>query len=212
MEGAIPLREAITRIRSRLTAVGIATAAAAALWAFYTSEELQAKTCALPGPQPFLSDACGSLSLGARPNRAERLAWRDVIKRPGDCAALRAHIAKYPDGAYRQEARDLLEARHVSANGPWVTGQSMIDIYQPRQRRSLASVAAARQSAITDADSLAERECRKQAGVLQARFVRAAATPEDWACDAIGGGVVCGFQGHATCEIETPVEICGAAR
>ncbi|MEO8455942.1 MAG: hypothetical protein ABI454_12365 [Sphingomicrobium sp.] len=135
-----------------------------------------------------------------------------MATRPGDCAALSAHIVKYPSGVYRQQARDLFEARHFSPQGPWLAGQSTIDIYQPRGSLASASETAARQAAIASGNRLAERECRKQSAALQARFVSADATPEDWSCDPIGGGTVCGFHGHAACRIETPVELCGAAR
>lgn len=209
---ATPIRGMIARLWGRFTVVGIVTALAAALWAFYVSDELQAKVCTIPLIQPSLSDACGSLGVGGRPDRGERLAWQQVIQRPGDCAALSAHVAKFPEGAYRQRARDLLEARRVSPQGPWQSNGSMIDIYQPRGSEALASEAAARQAALANGNRLAERECRKQSALLQARFVSATATPEDWACDAIGGGTVCGFHGHAACQIETPVERCGAAQ
>jgi hypothetical protein len=159
-----------------------------------------------------LSDTCGSFGFGGRPIRAERLAWKEVVQRPGDCSALSAHIAKYPEGAYRQQARDLLEARHYSPEGPWLSGNSTIDVYQPRETHPLASETAARKDAIAGGNALAERECRKQSVALQARYVSANATPEDWNCDRIEGGVVCGFQGHATCQIETPVELCGVAK
>ena len=206
------LRGTIGRVRGRVTIVGLATACAAALWAFYSSDELQSKICTVPAIQPAISDACGSLNIGGRPNRSERVAWEAVRRRPGNCGALSAHIAKYPEGAYRQQARDLLEARHISAQGPWLPGESTINIYQPRSALALASESAARHVALTNARRLAERECRKQSAVLKARFVRATATPEDWNCDKIGGGLVCGFHGHAKCQIQTPAELCGAAR
>lgn len=199
-------------VRSRLTTVGILTAAAAGLWAFYSSDELQAKVCAVPALQPSLSDGCGFLGLGNRPTHAERLAWERVAQHPGSCTALTAHIAAYPEGAYRQRARDLLEARHVSASGPWARSQSTLDIYVPRAATPLASEAAARQAAISAAAPMAERECRKQSEVLQARFISARAVPEEWACDRLGSGMVCGFHGHTTCQIETPVEQCGVAQ
>lgn len=206
------LASIIIALRSRLTAVGVATAVVAALWAFYSSGELQAKVCGIPAAQPSLSDSCGYLGLGGRPTKGERLAWETVVKHPGNCAALSAHIAAFPEGAYRQRARDLLEARHVSATGPWAGSQSMLDIYVPRTATPLASEAAARQAALSAAAPMAERECRKQSEVLQARLVSARAVPEEWTCDPLAGGVVCGFHGHATCQIETPVEVCGAAQ
>jgi hypothetical protein len=76
----------------------------AALIAFNTFG-LAAKLCTLPAAQPGLSDGCGGLGLGGRPDRAERLAWE--ARTPGSCPALREHINRFPNGAYRSEAADL---------------------------------------------------------------------------------------------------------
>ena len=54
-----------------------------------------AKICTVPGLQPSLSDACGALRLGNRPNRVERIAWEQLPK--GNCAALRTYVLKYPE-------------------------------------------------------------------------------------------------------------------
>ena len=66
------------------------------------------KICTMPGAQPGLSDSCGALHLGGRPTREERLAW---CAGRGDCQALRAHIDRFPDGAYRSEAVALSRPR-----------------------------------------------------------------------------------------------------
>jgi TIR domain len=207
-----PARGPLARLRARMTVGGMVTAAAAVVWAFWSNSDLQGKICAVPPLQPGLSDVCGAAGFGGRPRREERLAWESLRKKPGDCEALAAHIARYPQGAFRGEAAQLLAARHLSAAGPWAPARSTLDIYVSREAPASRSEASARAAALVRAQPLAERECKKQADALQSRFVSASAAPEDWTCDPIGGGVVCGFQGHATCELEAPVETCGVAR
>jgi hypothetical protein len=90
---------------------------------------LAARLCTIPGPQPGLSDGCGALGLGGRPNRSARLAWES--RTPGSCAALREHISRFSGGAYRSEAADLLTARRTSTLETWVPASRTLALFEP---------------------------------------------------------------------------------
>ena len=80
----------------------------------------QDQVCGVPLLQPQISDMCGALGLGNRPTKAERIAWES--REPGSCAALRTHVERFPDGAYRAEASDMLAARRVTQTEIWTPG------------------------------------------------------------------------------------------
>ncbi len=181
-----------------------AVALAFALNAFHVQNGL----CRVAGLQPGLSDACGALHLGDAPSRAERIAWQ--ARPAGDCEALRAHIARFPDGAYRSQAADLLQGALVSRAETYTPAPRDVRGYVRQSEQAFASVAQAqadaRARALTDAEQIA---CAPHDA-----FERAAGASLDtvrFDCRARPGGQVCAADYAATCKIEARAltERCG---
>jgi len=166
--------------------------------------------CTLPGPQPALSDGCGSIGLGSRPNREERLAWE--ARAPGSCAALREHVARFPDGAYRSVAADLLTARTVTTQESWEPATRKLALFEAAAGKPAKDEAGARTSALERAADTANRLCRDFGAGTLYRFGSASAIAEEWSCERVAGGTICGFEGQAECRLEqkrqTEVESC----
>jgi hypothetical protein len=172
--------------------------AAVALLAFNTFG-MAARLCSIPGAQPGLSDACGSVGIGARPKRAERLAWE--ARPPGSCAALRNHIARFPVGAYRSEAADLLTARKTSVLENWQPATRTLALFVPAPPAAARDEASARSRTLENAAVESERLCRDFGAGTLYRFVAATPVAERWSCTRQGAGMICGFEGHAQCEL-----------
>ncbi|HEY1314117.1 MAG TPA: hypothetical protein VGE92_09570 [Steroidobacteraceae bacterium] len=181
----------------------------AALIAFNTFG-LAARLCTIPGAQPGVSDACGRLGLGGRPIRSERLAWES--RTPGSCQALREHISRFPGGAYRSEAADLLTARRTSTIETWEPASRTLALFEPAGSAAKDEVIA-QAHALESAKADAERLCRGFGAGSLYRFVSASAVAERWSCTRGPQGTVCGFDGHAQCELSvsrrTEREQCG---
>ena len=77
----------------------------------------QDQVCGVPLIAASDLGLCGALGLGNRPTKAERVAWEG--REPGSCAALRTHIERFPQGAYRDKAADMLAARRVTQKEIW---------------------------------------------------------------------------------------------
>jgi hypothetical protein len=169
----------------------------AALIAFNTFG-LAAKLCTLPAAQPGLSDGCGGLGLGGRPDRAERLAWE--ARTPGSCPALREHINRFPNGAYRSEAADLLTARQTSIVETWEPASRTLALFEPAGSPAKDD-GAAQTRALQSAKSDAERLCRGFGAGSLYRYVSSSAVAEHWSCIKSAGGTECGFDGRAMCEL-----------
>jgi hypothetical protein len=178
------------------SSLGVAAFAAFAFNTFGVASHL----CAIPGVQPGLSDACGELRLGARPTRQERLAWEALPA--GSCPALRQHIARFPEGAYRREAADLLTARRVTSDDVWRPGVRQLALFQPASAQGAPSEAAARAQAIADAQGQADNLCRGFAATTAFRFRAATPQPQTWTCEHADGGTVCGFSGAVACQLD----------
>ena len=207
-----PPRGPTKRIARRLMWGGASGAGLvlAALFAFNTFG-LASGVCTMPGPQPELSDGCGGLGLGGRPSRAERLAWETRV--PGSCPALRDHIARFPDGAYRSKAADLLTARKTSVVESWHPTQRMLALFEPARGAAVKDAPAARAIAIQRAKEDADRLCRGFGAGTLYHFISSSAVAERWLCTTTRKGIVCGFDGRAQCELserrDTEQENCG---
>jgi hypothetical protein len=184
-----------------LSGAGLSTAA---LLAFNTFN-VASRVCTIPGPQPGLSDTCGALNLGARPSRAERLAW--ASRSPGSCPALREYVARFPDGIYRAEAADLLTARKTSVLEKWQAAKRGLALFEPADGPPAKDEATARVNALGRAQAGSDRLCRAFGAGTIYRYVSSRAVAEHWTCNKIGAGVVCGLEGQASCELSERLQI-----
>lgn len=192
---------AVQRLRRRLTWGGAASALVMLGGAFATNAlNLQQQTCAAPVLQPWLSDACGAWGLGGRPKQAERLAWD--ARPAGNCEALREHLRRFPDGAYRATADAMLGARAVTRVSHSVPEQRSLTLYVGQDAAPSADESAARAAALQRGQTKAEQRCRDFANTSLFQFRSAEVQPQEWVCDRSGGGRVCGFEGLAVCALE----------
>jgi TIR domain len=206
-----PTKRVMRRILYGATSSG--ALAALGLLAFNTFG-VASNICTTPGLQPGLSDMCGACRMGERPTREERLAW---VSRPaGSCQALRDHIARFPEGAFRREAADLLTARRVTTEDTWTPNVRSLAIYQPQSTTRAPSEAAARANALAAAQTQGENLCHGFAAATSFRFRAATLQPSSWTCTPGGGGVVCGFEGMVACQLDEKAsvehEVCGALK
>jgi hypothetical protein len=162
--------------------------------------EVTTRVCTVPGLQPALSDACGALALGSRPSKTERLAW--AARAPGSCEALKAHINRFPRGAYREEAVALITARRRSFEDRWTPATRQLVTFTPAEGAPAASEAAAKTAALQRARIAADRLCRGFGAGSLFRYVSATAYAENWSCSANGAGTLCAFDGHADCQVQ----------
>lgn len=191
------------RLRQRLTAGGLASALVVAVVAFATNAlNLQNATCGIAPAQPWLADACGAFGLGAKPTRAERIAW---AQRPaGDCEAVRQHLGRFPEGAYRGTAAAILGARKVRITEQWTPAAAPqpLRLGVGRDAPASASEAAAKSAALERGARKAQLVCQDFGASGVYRYRDAAAEPQEWTCDAVAGGTVCGFEGRALCKLD----------
>ena len=189
------------RVARRMLYGASSSAGLAAVAAFaFNTFGVATTICTMPGAQPGLSDACGACGLGGRPSREERIAW--VAKPAGSCQALRDHIARFPEGAYRREAADLLTARRVTNDDVWSPSTRSLALYQPQSTEGAPDEAAAHAKALAAAQSQADNLCRGFAAATSFRFRAATPQPQTWTCAKGGGGVVCGFEGMVACQLD----------
>ena len=190
------------------SSAGIAAFAAIAFNTFGVASNL----CTVPGPQPALSDACGAVRVGERPSRDERIAWAAL--QPGSCPALRDFVGRFPEGAYRREAADLLTARKVTTEDVWRPSERQLALFQPQLTEGAAGEAAAQAKALAAAQTQADNLCRGFAATTAFRFRAATPRPSTWTCAPGGGGTVCGFEGMVSCQLDERAsvehETCGA--
>lgn len=203
------------RVARRILYGGASSATLAAIAAFgFNTFGVATNICLAPGLQPGLSDTCGAVGLGGRPTRAERLAWSALPA--GSCQALRDHIAKFPEGAYRREAADLLTARRVTTEIAWTPSTRSLALYQPAPSAPAANESAARAAALQAAQPQADNLCRGFAAATSFRFRAATLQPSIWTCTRASGGVACAFEGMAACQLDergtVEHESCGPAR
>jgi hypothetical protein len=195
-----PARGPLTLLH-RAAAMGSVAALVASVWGIGTNVlGAQQRLCAVPLGQPFISDTCGALGLGQRPTKEERIAWS--TRTAGSCSALRIHIQRFPNGAYRSIAADQLSARRVSFDEQWVTAAQPLPIYVDRDAPTSSSEHAARAAALARGRSSAERLCAGFAATGQHRVKQTDVEAQEWHCSSIEGGTVCGFEGRAICTLD----------
>lgn len=191
----------MARLIRRLTVGGLAGGVSAAAFAFAANVfNVQSHVCAAPIAQPILSDTCGALRIGDRPSRTERLAWSQLPA--GDCTALRDFVNRFPAGAYRDDAADLIAARRTTIEQSWRPAQQSLAIYVGRDATYAQTESAARADALRRGAILAARRCRDFSASGLHRFAGATTEAQEWVCERADGGFVCGYDGRAICELE----------
>lgn len=212
LEGRAPpsARGPATRLFRRVFYGGALSALAAGALAFgFNALSMQDQMCAASFAQPWLGDSCGALNLGHAPTRQERLAWAE--RAPGSCEALRTHIDRFPNGAYRAQAADLLSAARSERAEAYSPVRRTARGYV-RQSETAFPVEAAAQA---DARARADADARATLCAPQTEFERiggADVTPGAYDCrPGPNGGVVCALDYAAQCRMEARalVERCG---
>jgi hypothetical protein len=192
-----PMKRLLRRLAFGAAGTGFAVLlAAVAINAF----GLQDRLCALPLGQPGVSDACGAFGLGGRPSRAERIAW--ARRPPGSCDGLREHIEQFPHGVYRTAAAGRLTARRITEHESWIASEKPLALYVGRDAPAAPDTPSARSNALARAQATAERRCRDFAASGLHRFRSARVEAEEWICEPLAAGVICGFEGRAVCSLE----------
>lgn len=189
------------RLRRRLTYGSVVSAAGiAVLAAGVNLFGVQERLCAADWLQPRLSDLCGALGVGQRPTRDERLAWEG--REPASCAALRNHLARFPDGFYRAPASALLAARRLTPGESWQATQRRLPLFVMPAGAPAASENAARAAALQRAQRDAQQHCQGFAASTLFRLTAAQAQARSWQCSRVSGGTRCGFDGEAVCDLQ----------
>ena len=196
-------RGPITRLRRRWTA-GAVTAALVGLSAFAANAlNLQNTVCSAPFAKPLVSDSCGALGLGGRPSKIERVAWEQRVE--GDCEGLRRHLRDFPEGAYRATASAMLDGRTVTTTEETEPLEQPLRMVVVRDAPAAPSEAAAKADAIERGKEKARLMCRDFAASGRFRFRGADVRPQEWLCDRLQSGTICGFEGDALCALDAIV-------
>ncbi|HMS85193.1 MAG TPA: toll/interleukin-1 receptor domain-containing protein [Nitrospira sp.] len=195
-----PATAAMKRLVRRLTWSSLAgTVGIGGLALAFNLFSAQDQVCAVPFVQPQISDLCGSLGLGHRPSQAERLAWEQC---DGSCDALRRHVEQFPDGAYRDQAAARIAARRISQTEQWTPTTKHLALFVGQASLPVRDEATARSAALALAKPSAERLCKGFAATATFRLNGSTPDAQQWSCDRVVGGVTCGFEGEAVCELE----------
>jgi len=187
------------RLMRRAAAGSVGFALAALALAFVVNAfHIQDGLCRLPGVQPALSDTCGALHLGDAPSRDERIAWQ--ARPAGSCDALRDHIGRFPNGAYRTLAADLLQGARIDRAQDFTTTTRSVRGYVRQSEQAFVSVAQAqddaRARALTDAEQIA---CTPHDAFE--RTDGAVLDTVNFDCRVMHGDQVCAADYTATCRI-----------
>ena len=204
MEGrpAGPAEAPHKRLLRRAAIATATTSGALALMAFgLDAFGVQSRACAI---SPAASDTCGALGWGGRPTQEERLAWES--RRDG-CDALRAHLARFPDGALRVESQARLDA--VKRVDTWVAGSRELPGYVRQQEMPMATEAAATEDAIRQVEKEVRGLCTAASEQERLTDARATAVRTDCRTDP-RGGTTCSASFTALCSLEQlrRVEVC----
>jgi hypothetical protein len=191
------------RVATLITAA-IATSGAALVFAGDIAG-VQTGLCRFPG----IRTACASFGLGAVATSAEVAMW--TARTPGDCAALRDYISRFPRGVYASEAARRLQAAESRRVERIEREQRRLPLTVRPTLVPLASEDQARANAVSRAAADAKRLCDgfEAAG---SRVIDTKVEASEWRCTRRGGGVACGFDGEVICGVEVPraesVQIC----
>lgn len=176
---------------------GGALALAATALGFATNlAGLQKPLCKIPG----VNSLCAVWGLGGVPTREETALW--TARTSGDCAALRTYLERYPKGAYAEEAGRWLQVATSESTEHWTKREER----QPLAVRSTLEPQPDETTAKADALERGEAEAKESCELLTTggafRVLSTRAEVKEWRCLPRGGGVTCGFDGWAICQVE----------
>jgi len=181
-------------------------------WLLYTDFSSQdSAICSAPIFQPAISDACGNAGLGGRPSTEERVAW--TARPDSSCEAIREHVMRFPDGAYRSMAAELLAARQTVEQEFWSPREAPVEVVLGYGDHMSSSLEEARAEALARARDDALGQCSTL--LLSGRFRLHDAIVRDDALQCVNqsGGSVCRYDGPVECELAArrteEVETCG---
>lgn len=195
-----PMRRLARRLAwSSLSAMGVGLFSLA-----FNLFSVQDPLCNLAWLQPQLSDTCGSLGFGNRPTQVERVAWEQ--RETQSCEALRNHMARFPDGAYRNVVADRLTARRVVQTESWSLNSRPLTLYEGQGETPSRNETEAQAAALERAQLSAEQLCKTFSATTLFRFKSAYPRALRWECSSKSGRVTCAFHGEAVCELEERLE------
>jgi hypothetical protein len=163
---------------------------------FSDAHEILSPVCQVPGVRA----ACARWGLGGVPTPAEEAAW--AARKPGDCAALREHLARFPGGCYAEEAKGRLLAMQTEVTERWEAQEHSPVIRVLAEHKPFPSLAEAQADALVRAAADAELACAPYKSSDFYRLRAAAAKVVKWDCGPSRGGFICGFDGQAICTVE----------
>ncbi len=184
--------------RARLLAAWVSgLGVAATILGFATNlVGLQKPLCKIPG----VSAMCASWGLGGVPTKEEKILWAKRVS--GDCEGLRAYLERFPKGAFAEEAARRLQAVETVDDEHWTPQEQRLPLTVRATLDPLASEKTARADALTRGATEAHELCQNLEAGGDFRLVSAPAKAQSWRCSARGSGSVCGFDGHAICQVE----------
>jgi hypothetical protein len=109
----------------------------------------------------FSLDQAGLISVlpGSTASRAEAQAWAAIDQSEKRCEALRTFLRSFPDGAYKEEAQTLLDARTERQAAAWVSFSQPAVVVGTSSLEYRATREGACQSALEAAQRNAESGC-----------------------------------------------------
>jgi hypothetical protein len=207
-----PARGPMKRLARRLALSSLLSLVGVGLVVTFNVFSAQEQICGVPVLQPHISDLCGAFGLGHRPTKEERFAWEH--RERGSCDALRRHVARFPEGAYRDQAAGMLTARRLTQTEIWTPSTRPLSLFVGQDDVPARNEAVARSATLARAQTSAERLCRNFAAGTLFRFKSAKPDHLNWQCGPISGGIACGCEGDAVCDLEErhfqETETCGS--
>jgi len=157
---------------------------------------LQTPLCKVPG----LHAVCALWGLGGVPTKDEQVLWDKHVA--GDCEGLRVYLARFPKGAFAEEAGRRLQAAETVEDESLIPEEHRLPLTVRTTLAPLASEKAARADALARGTTEAGRTCQSYKSGGFFRFVSATVEAQSWRCSARGSGFVCGFDGEEICRVK----------
>lgn len=184
------------------TAKWLAAASAVAMATAFVVDvfSIQRGLCSIPIGQPGVSDFCGGLGLGGRPNREERMLW--ASRAPGNCSDIRNYVSENPTGFYREEAAALLASRESVVSSQIEHTVRELPVFLARGTTEGGTREIAERAAHVGAEEMSERLCLSFELESTTRLQSTEFSPSMYECSAISDRFTCSVSGAALCSLE----------